>query len=397
MEFKEFAQLMHPIIGGASSTHAFVKTLFDAIITEDGRSVLEEVKEDTYKAYFNGNTGISRIAKKINPFIEPEEFVEYCNQFPDATTDSLCDSFRPYLPEINPHNAGELLAELFKEIIKSAASTKRRSTTKSARQAERARKEKIRKATGATIVESFTSLTEQLLDEPLETEVVDDEESSGATPKGAKTDAIKSAHDSSSCASIDLSILSADDLSLLKEFRAESRDLLRYIIQNDPSAGPTEITLSDEISDLIQKWQFALREIEDNAFRNVIIHILNVLNDYTYYISDIFLRLIPERNILWFRNESWEEGNRLRNELQPKSSELRREIAQLYEKLYPIPEETTRDKSETVEAEVVDDEQPSGAATDDKKITVIQQQTNVIQNGENNFNLTNNGTMNFNF
>lgn len=224
MEFKEFAQLMHPIIGGASSTHAFVKTLFDAIITEDGRGILEEVKEDTYKAYFNGNTGISRIAKKINPFIEPEEFVEYCNQFPDATTDSLCDSFRPYLPEINPHNAGELLAELFKEIIKGAASTKRKSTTQSARQAEQARKEKIKKAmsaTGATVVEGFTSLTEQLLDEPEDTE--------------------------------------------------------------------------------------------------------------------------------------------------------------------------------HIEAEVVDDEQPSGAATDDKKITVIQQQTNVIQNGENNFNLTNNGTMIFNF
>lgn len=29
--------------------------------------------------------------------------------------------------------------------------------------------------------------------------------------------------------------------------------------------------------------------------------------------------------------------------------------------------------------------------------TVIQQQANVIQNGENNFNLTNNGTMDFNF
>ena len=84
MEFTEFAQLLHPIIGGASSTHAFVKTLFDAIVTDDGRSVLEEVKEDTYKAYFNGNTGISRIAKKISPYIEPEEFVEFCDRLPTA-------------------------------------------------------------------------------------------------------------------------------------------------------------------------------------------------------------------------------------------------------------------------------------------------------------------------
>ncbi len=47
----------------------------------------------------------------------------------------------------------------------------------------------------------------------------------------------------------------------------------------------------------------------------------------------------------------------------------------------------------------MDDYEPSGAADEDnkdKKITVIQHQTNVVQNGENNFNLTNNGTLNFN-
>ena len=143
MKFKDFAQLLHPIIGGASSTYAFVRTLFDTITTEEGQSVLNEIKVETYKAYFNGNTGITRIAKKINPFIEPEEFVEYCNQFSDATSISLCDSFRPYLPDITPYNAGELLAELFIQIIKEAASFRRKSITQSERQV---RKEKIRKA-----------------------------------------------------------------------------------------------------------------------------------------------------------------------------------------------------------------------------------------------------------
>lgn len=49
------------------------------------------------------------------------------------------------------------------------------------------------------------------------------------------------------------------------------------------------------------------------------------------------------------------------------------------------------------EAKTADDEVSSGIAEEDKKITVIQHQTNVIQNGENNVNLTNNGTINFNF
>ena len=59
--------------------------------------------------------------------------------------------------------------------------------------------------------------------------------------------------------------------------------------------------------------------------------------------------------------------------------------------------DSSEDEPETVEAEVVDDKEPSGAAEGDKKTTVIKQQTNVVQNGDNNVNVTNNGTMNFNF
>lgn len=64
-------------------------------------------------------------------------------------------------------------------------------------------------------------------------------------------------------------------------------------------------------------------------------------------------------------------------------------------RLYPIPEDEHISEDD-VEAEVADDEMPSGAAPEEQKITIIQHQTNVVQNGENNFNLTNNGTMNFN-
>ena len=48
---------------------------------------------------------------------------------------------------------------------------------------------------------------------------------------------------------------------------------------------------------------------------------------------------------------------------------------------------SSTDDAEPIEAEVVDGEMPSGAATDEQKITVIQQQINVIQNGEKNFNI----------
>lgn len=64
MEFKDFVQILHPIIGGSSSQAAFTKTLFDVLVTEDGQSAVDEPTETTYRSYFNGQTGISRIAKK---------------------------------------------------------------------------------------------------------------------------------------------------------------------------------------------------------------------------------------------------------------------------------------------------------------------------------------------
>lgn len=127
MEFKDFVQLLHPIIGGSSSQGAFVKTLFDVIVTEEGQSAVDEPSDVTYRSYFNGQTGISRIAKKINPYIETENFVTYVHEFSDETVANLCDTFRGYLPEIDNFNAGRQLADLFISILKAAAGTKRKS------------------------------------------------------------------------------------------------------------------------------------------------------------------------------------------------------------------------------------------------------------------------------
>lgn len=134
MFFSDFVQILHPIIGGASNQAAFVRTLFETIITEEGQSTLDEQSEITYRSYFNGNTGISKIAKKVLPYIDPENFVEYIEQFSDETTVSLCDRFREYLPEINNLNVGTQLANLFSTILKEAASTKRKSASKDTQQ-----------------------------------------------------------------------------------------------------------------------------------------------------------------------------------------------------------------------------------------------------------------------
>lgn len=81
MEFTEFVNLLKPIIGGAENTHSFVKTLFDVVVTEEGKPFLEDVKAPTYKAYFNGKTKITKMAQRISPYLEPEEFVIYLDAF----------------------------------------------------------------------------------------------------------------------------------------------------------------------------------------------------------------------------------------------------------------------------------------------------------------------------
>jgi hypothetical protein len=72
MQFSDFSRKLKGVIGGKSSAAAFTKTLFETILVEDetfaeDESILSEYSNDTFKAYFSGNTGISGIAKKITP------------------------------------------------------------------------------------------------------------------------------------------------------------------------------------------------------------------------------------------------------------------------------------------------------------------------------------------
>lgn len=136
MDFSNFVQLLHPIIGAGSSTHAFTKSILEAIVTDEGMAALDERSTDTYKAYFNGNTKITKLAQSITAYIEPEEFIGYIEQFSDAAVQSLCDSFQPYLSDIGLHNAGEKLAGLFASTIKEAAAAKKKGTPRGANKTE---------------------------------------------------------------------------------------------------------------------------------------------------------------------------------------------------------------------------------------------------------------------
>ena len=203
MVFKDFVQTLYSVSGAGSSTHAFTRTLFDVIVTEEGQDILSVYSDNTYKAYYNGNTQITQLAKKINVYIEPEEFCTYVEGFSDAVVQNLCDCFANHIAGINPHNAGEKLAALFVSIITKAALTKKKSTAKSATQGDKKSahdilSEKIL-ASGQAVADAWGDAIERIVEsaeeaEHVEAEVVDGEVSScdvGDSEEGKKTTVIQ--------------------------------------------------------------------------------------------------------------------------------------------------------------------------------------------------------------
>ena len=154
MNFKEFVDLTRPVIGGKGGIQKYVRTLFDAILTEDGSDILEDYSDSSFKSYGNGNVQITEIAKAMSPHLDLVEFASFIFQAGESAQLQLCERFSPYIPNINACNVGDEIASLFADIIWEAAGTKRKNPASSEDGAE-----------------------------PIEAEVVD-----GEIPSGAATD-----------------------------------------------------------------------------------------------------------------------------------------------------------------------------------------------------------------
>lgn len=129
---------------------------------------------------------------------------------------------------------------------------------------------------------------------------------------------------------------SAADKDIFYTFKTESDDILKYCIEKDPSAEPISIYIPDKIDALIRRWNFEIRKIQDVDKQRLVQDTLQTLSDYLYYLSDRYLKAVEGERLI-FRNSSIEEGDRLRNELHPKSYELRRKLRDLYLLLWPAP------------------------------------------------------------
>ena len=54
MDFKGFIQRMASVIIAGGSTAAFTRSVFEAILSEEGQVILDEYKASSYKSFYNG-------------------------------------------------------------------------------------------------------------------------------------------------------------------------------------------------------------------------------------------------------------------------------------------------------------------------------------------------------
>ena len=209
--------------------------------------------------------------------LDPVEFASFIDGIGESAQLELRDRFQPYLPQINARNVGEEIADLFAAIIREAAGTKRKSTPKQGAELDEA-------------IDAHNRLEEKIL-------------ASGQSMADAWEQAVNGLLEegSNSTHGLNVAALSQGDRDILDTFRADSKEILLYIIDNDPAAGPTEVSLSDDIAQVIQKWQLRYREIENKVLRNLVADILKTINEYISkyeYVSYYLIRKLDSKSTI---------------------------------------------------------------------------------------------------
>lgn len=274
MEFKGFAKKLKNVIGGASNTKEFTKTLFEAMMNDSGPELLKGIKPDTYKAYFNGNTSISKVAALVLANLsDDDEFPSYLEGFGDTTAQLLADEFEDDISGINAVNASTKITDLFIEILR-AASGKKKSTPKSAKKTDVetphdiltekivASGQAIANAWGVAISNLAASTTSSdsncTLDEgKLKAKGL-------AIPEEQPTDEFP---------------YSSEDRLLLQEFTSDYDEIMSTMIGENYATSLIDMTLPSKIKDLYAtKWHAKVDSFFDLTLKSYVFGLLGELN-----------------------------------------------------------------------------------------------------------------------
>jgi len=266
MDFPSFAYKLNKVIGGKSNQASFTRTIFEVMMNESGPDLLDGTSPDTFKAYFNGNTSISRVASLILANLSDEDdFIEYIESFGDTTAQLLADEFANDIPGIVASNASSMIYELFLEILREA-SGKKKSTPKSAtKPPERTPNDIISEkilASGKALADTWGKAIASLANS-IE---FPDKQPTGISP------------------------YSSEDNLLLKEFNDDYDEILLSLIGENSAASLIDMTLPAKIkSQYDSKWCSKADEFSDPTLKSHIYGLLGELNS----ISDSFLTDCP--------------------------------------------------------------------------------------------------------
>lgn len=268
MEFKVFAKKLKSVIGGKSNTKIFTKTIFEAMMNESGPELLKGTSQETFKAYFNGNTSISKVAALILANLsEEDEFSSYLDGFGDTTAQLLADEFKDDIPEINSVNASLKITDLFLEILREA-SGKEKSTPKSADKTPHDILEEKILASGQALADAWGNAVKNLANG------LDANNTAGATSVQLPEEVI------------DESPYTSEDNLLLQEFTADYDEIMVVLIGENYAEALIDMTLPNKIKELYEnKWISKADSFTDPSLKSHVFALLGELNN----ISNSFL------------------------------------------------------------------------------------------------------------
>ena len=259
MEFKVFAKKLKNVIGGKSNTKIFTKTIFEAMMNESGPELLKGTSPDTFKAYFNGNTSISRVAALVLANLsEDDDFSTYLEGFGETTAQLLADEFKDDLPDINAINASAKITDLFLDILREATG-KKKSTPKSADKTSHDILEEKILASGQAVADAWSNAVSNL---------VNGNNTSGTTSVQLPEELA------------DESPYSSGDNLLLQEFTADYDEIMIALIGENYTASLIDMTLPCKIKDLYEtKWMSKADTFADPSLKSYVFGLLGELNN----------------------------------------------------------------------------------------------------------------------
>lgn len=312
MEFKEFAKKLKNVIGGASNTKEFTKTLFETMMNDSGPDLLASIKPDTFKAYFNGNTSISKVASLVLANLSDDyEFSSYLDGFGETAAQLLADEFKDDIPGISAANASGKITELFLDILRGASSNKK-STPKSAKNTD--------SETPHDILTKKIFASGQAMADAWGADI------SNLTASNTSSDAIVIPEEQPS----DIFPYAPEDKQLLQEFTADYDEILFTLIGENYADSLVDMVLPSKIQDLYNtKWNEKANTFLDSTLKSYVFGLLGVLNQLSnslllggsepFFIKqsrtkirNLYVKLHPDSFSATFPNDAfiddWDDG-----------------------------------------------------------------------------------------